>query len=107
MMTLLAIFTALGLCLVLFLLAAALLAPTVCREISAVWLISGSCPGLEFRVRSIVLLQHLGLSPTKLVLVDCGLNGEARDRAERLAEDSPFADLILRRDLDTYFNFCE
>lgn len=105
METLLAIFAALGGCVVLLCMALCILSPMMGRGIVTVWHLRGSCEDLEFRVRCCVLLQKWGLFTSTLLLVDCGLNAEDRKRAELLACEQPMVDLISECDLHTYFDY--
>ena len=104
MEVLLGVFSALGVLVVLWCLALLLLSPLSGRGMIAVWRLQSPGSELEFRVRCCVLLQKCGLCPARLVLVDCGLCPENRKRAEFLAREQPFVDLVGEKDLLTYLD---
>lgn len=103
MEVLLAILASFGAILVFGCLALCLLAPFGGREMVTVWHVQGTASDLEFRVRLCLLLQKMGLFSPKLVIADCGLNLDARKRAEILCRHQPSVDLIMSKDILTYF----
>ena len=74
---------------------------------TVVWHVKGTAPDLEYRVRLCLLLQKLGLLSPRLVLADCGLTQDAKRRAELLCRNCPGIDLVLEKDLLTYFEMRE
>ena len=98
-----AVLASFGAILVLGCFALCLLSPFCGRNMVTVWHLRGTAPDLEFRVRLCLLLQKMGLFSPKLVIADCGLTSDARKRAEILCRQQPFVDLIMAKDLLTYF----
>ena len=104
---LLAVLAAFGALTVLTCFAMLLLAPVCAKNMTTVWHVRGNAPDLEYRVRLCVFLQRIGLLASRLVLVDCGLNPDARLRAELLCANLPGVDLVAENDLITYFEMRE
>ena len=104
---LLATLAAFGACTVLTCFALCLLAPFCARGMTVVWHVCGAAPDLEYRVRLCLFLQKLGLLSPSLVLADRGLTQDARRRAELLCRQCPGIDLVLAKDLETYFEMRE
>lgn len=57
----------------------------------------GDAPELEQSVRGVVWLVETGLLDAPLQIVDCGLQPEARRRAQRLAEGHPYISLVRQQ----------
>lgn len=78
-----------------------------CREENTVTLLRlfGDVPELERQVRRCRWLRSVGLSAGPVLLLDCGMTGDARKRAELLCRDDAFVHLLAEGDLLTYFDF--
>ena len=79
------------------------LLPACMEDLTAVWRLSGTAPQLEHRMRSIRRLQKSGFFPAKLLLVDCGLDPDARKQAELLTKEDFAIRLVSQEDLFAYF----
>lgn len=97
---LMALLTALGLGLVLWLLVGRLF--PVQRRAVAVMKASGTGGDLEQKVRGLLWLRQSGLWSCPLILLDCGLEEAGLEVARRLAGDHPWITLCSREELVIY-----
>ena len=77
-------------------LAGAVLLPVAGDNLTMVCRAKGDAPELEQTVRSFAWLRGTGMVELPLQILDCGMTPQARRRAERLARQHPYVQLIAQ-----------
>ena len=88
------VLAAAGLILFLWCLIGSFLLPVAGPNLTAVYRASADAPDLEQAVRSFSWLHETGMIDMPLQILDCGMDPHAAMRAERLAREHPYIQII-------------
>ena len=90
------VLAAAGILLFLWCLVGAFVLPVATPGLTAVYRARGEARDMEQAVRGFAWLRGTGVLEVPLQIVDCGMNEEARQRAEHLARRHPYIQIMRK-----------